>query len=94
MITRKAIVTGLIVNNLTIDIELHKADYWIGNNIKRSIVFDPIMTVGKAIVKYENSLNLESIEDNDKEIFWYNGVTNLIVTGDSYGQRAWFSNLD
>ena len=94
MITRKARVTKVIVNNLIIDIELHKAEYWIGNNIKRSIVFDPIMTVGKAIVKYENSLNLESIEDNDKEILWYNRVTNLIVAGDSYGQRAWFSNLD
>lgn len=94
MITRKVIVTKVIVNNLTIDIELHQAGYWIGNNIRRSIVFDPTMTVGKAILKYENSLNLESIEDNDKEILWYDGVTNLIVTGDSFGQRAWFSNLD
>lgn len=94
MITKKITVTGLIVNNLQVIKDCTVVHYWIGNDIERTLVLDRSISLSENILKYENSLNLESIEDNDKEILWYDGVTNLIVTGDSYGQRAWFSNLD
>lgn len=93
MITKKVTVTKIIVNRLKVDLEKNKVEYWVGNDIKRLIDLDSSMTVGKNIVRYENLLTLKAIERTNKEIYWYNGVTNLIINEDSGGYRAWFSNL-
>ena len=94
MITKKVTVTKIIVNRLKVDLEKNKVEYWVGNDIKRLIDLDSSMSVGKNIVRYENLLTLKAIERTNKEIiYWYNGVTNLIINEDSGGYRAWFSNL-
>lgn len=93
MITKKVTVTKIIVNRLKVDLEKNKVEYWVGNDIKRLIDLDSSISVGKNIVRYENLLTLKAIERTNKEIYWYNGVTNLIINEDSGGYRAWFSNL-
>lgn len=92
MITKKIIVTNIIVNSLKVDVDGNTVTYWIGNDIERVLGLDSSISLGENILKYENLLNLEN-SDTGKELYWYNGVTNLIITGDSYGQRAWFQNL-
>ena len=94
MITKKIALTKIIINHLTIDLENHKIEYFIGNNIKRTLVVDPTISVAKNIIENENLLILEKIENADKDIYWYKGVINLIISDDSYGQRAWFSDLN
>lgn len=96
MITKKATVTGLIVNNLQVIKDCTAVHYWIGNNIERTLVLDSSMSLSKNILRYENLLVLESIDktNDDKEIYWYNSLTNIVYNSDNYSTRAWFQRLD
>lgn len=95
MITKKIIVTGLIVNNLQVIKDCTAVHYWIGNDIERTLVIDKSISLSKNILKYENLLVLENIDDTDKEIYWYNGLTNIVCCrDDDYFTRAWFQRID
>ena len=95
MITKKLIVTGLIVNDLQVIKDCTAVHYWIGNDIERTLVLDRSISLSENILKYENLLALENFDNNDKEIFWYNGLTNIVCSGDNYFTRqAWFQRID
>ena len=92
MITKKIIVTNIIVNSLKVDVDGNTVTYWIGNDIERVLGLDSSISLGENILKYENLLNLEN-SDTGKELYWYNGVTALITHRDSFSGRinAWFN---
>ena len=94
MITKKITVTGLIVNNLQVIKDCTAVHYWIGNDIERTLVLDCSMSLSKNILKYENLLVLGNIDNTDKEIYWYNSLTNIVYSGDDYAMRAWFQRID
>lgn len=94
MITKKITVTGLIVNNLQVIKDCTAVRYWIGNDVERTLVIDRSMSLSENILRYENLLVFENIDDTDKEIYWYNSLTNIVYSGDDYGMRAWFQRID
>lgn len=94
MITKKITVTGLIVNNLQVIKDCTAVHYWIGNDIERTLDIDCSMSLSKNILKYENLLILENIDNTDKEICWYNSLTNIVYGGDNYSMRAWLQRID
>ena len=95
MITKKIIVTGLIVNNLQVIKDCAAVHYWIGNDIERTLVLDRSISLSENILKYENLLALESVDNADKEIYWYNGLTNIVCgRDDDYFTREWFQRID
>ncbi len=95
MITKKITVTGLIVNNLQVIKDCTAVHYWIGNDIERTLVLDQSMSLSKNILRYENLLVFENIDNTDKEIYWYNSLTNIVYSsGDEYSMRAWFQRIN
>lgn len=94
MITKKITVTGLIVNNLQVIKDCTAVHYWIGNDIERTLVLDKSMSLSKNILRYENLLVFENIDNADKEIYWYNSLINIVYSGDYYSTRARFQRID
>ena len=94
MITKKITVTGLIVNNLQVIKDCTAVHYWIGNDIERTLVLDRSISLSKNILKYENLLVLANIDNTDKEIYWYNSLTNIVCGGDYFSMRAWLQRID
>lgn len=80
MQTYKVTTTHIIVNHLT-QPSPNKIEYYIGNNTKRKIVINDKLSLGTNIIKYENSLILSTLSDSNKNIYWYTGVSELIING-------------
>ena len=94
MITKKITVTGLIVNNLQVIKDCSAVRYWIGNDVERTLVIDRSMSLSENILRYENLLVLENIDNTDKEICWFNSLTNIVYGVDNYSTRAWLQRID
>ncbi len=91
MITKKLTRTSIIVNELDFDKKTNKLSYWIGNNIHREYFIDDRFRIDDNILRYENYLILENLENDEDRVYWYDGVMNFVhnlVTG-----NAWLNSL-
>ena len=83
MITKKVMVTTVIVHDLMYNKEKNVLTYMIGNDINRKIYYDSSQSLGENIMSHENILSLEDLESK-KDPHWYTGVSRLIIAG-GYG---------